>query len=85
MLAELGELAHDDGARVDPDEDGEQDERVDEEVQDRAAVARDVAERGRSDDVRAIAQQREQVDGDEGCTKLYGGTWFSRFEMSSTM
>ena len=43
LLAELRELADDDGARVDPHEDAEEDESVDEQIQDRAAVARDVA------------------------------------------
>ena len=65
-FAELGELADDDGARVDPDEDAEEREAVEEEVQDRAAVARDVAEGRRGYGRIAIAEQREQVDGNEG-------------------
>ena len=57
LLAELRELADDDGARVDPDEDAEEDERVDEQIQDRAAVARDVAEGRRGYGTIAIAEQ----------------------------
>ena len=70
MLAKLGELAHDDRTRVHPNEYAEENEGIEEEIENRATITRDVAERRSGHRSRTIAQQREQVDGDEGSAQL---------------
>ena len=55
-----------DGARVGIDEDGEEREAVEDKVEDGPAVARDAAERGGRDVRAALAEEGEEIDGDEG-------------------
>ena len=69
-LAELRELAHNDGARVDPDENAEEYEAIDEEVRNGAAVPRDVTERGCCHYFCPVAEEREEVNRDKRSPKL---------------
>lgn len=71
LLPSLCDLAGQQRPGVDPYEDREEHEAIDEQIQDRAAVPRYVAKRSGGDRVGSVTEQGEQIDGNKRGTELH--------------